>query len=289
MTNPLLRSNLSFPGRLFSFLAFTLGGYIVVAVVTTVLLLHLSTTSMRLAALMQDLVLFIFPAVATAMFVAIKPARFMLADRMPDASMLLLALATLFLSIPAMNAVTHWNESIELTGSLAAFGAKLKVMEDMARDSINLMMGDKNSAASLIISVIIIGVLAGVSEELFFRGTLQRLLITRPMNPHIAIWLTAVIFSLVHFQFFGFVPRVLLGAFFGYLAWWSGSVWLPAIIHAVNNSVVVITEFRGLPESLNQWGNGDTSIERIAVVISVMAVAVLAWTINRQASRQQSA
>ncbi|MDE6177435.1 MAG: CPBP family intramembrane metalloprotease, partial [Paramuribaculum sp.] len=141
----------------------------------------------------------------------------------------------------------------------------------------------------LIISVIIIGVLAGVSEELFFRGTLQRLLITRPMPPHIAIWLTAVIFSLVHFQFFGFVPRVLLGAFFGYLAWWSGSVWLPAIIHAVNNSVVVITEFRGLPESLNQWGNGDTSIERIAVVISVMAVAVLAWIINRQASKQQSA
>ena len=70
---------------------------------------------------------------------------------------------------------------------------------------------------SLIVSVLIVGVFAGFSEELFFRGAMQRIMMSTRLNLHVTIWVVAVIFSLFHFQFFGFMPRLLLGAYFGYL------------------------------------------------------------------------
>jgi len=60
------------------------------------------------------------------------------------------------------------------------------------------------------------------------------------MNIHAAIWVTAFIFSAIHVQFYGFLPRILLGAAFGYMAVWSGSLWLPILAHFINNAVGVI-------------------------------------------------
>ena len=98
-----------------------------------------------------------------------------------------------------------------------------------------------DTIGSIIMSILIIGLLAGFSEN-FFRGALQRLLSTAGRNIHVAVWLTAFIFSAVHMQFYGFVPRMLLGAMFGYMAVWSGSLWIAVIAHATNNSLVVIAQ-----------------------------------------------
>jgi membrane protease YdiL (CAAX protease family) len=59
-------------------------------------------------------------------------------------------------------------------------------------------------------------------------------------NPHLAIWTTSIIFSAIHLQFFGFVPRILIGAFLGYLYYWSGNLWIPVIAHFINNGLQVI-------------------------------------------------
>jgi membrane protease YdiL (CAAX protease family) len=156
---------------------------------------------------------------------------------------------------------------------MAAIEAALRSMEDNASNSVEMMLGP-NTIGNLIISVLIVGLLAGFSEELFFRGALQRLLSSR-LSTSAAIWTAAVIFSAMHFQFFGFVPRMLLGAYLGYLLVWSGSIWLPAAVHAFNNIMFIVLRYT--------TGNGDVdfgsgSISWIMFVVGTTATAVgLAW------------
>ena len=100
-----------------------------------------------------------------------------------------------------------------------------------------------NTFGSLIVTVLMVGLMTGIGEELTFRGIIQSLVTEKSNNHHIAIWVTAIIFSAIHFQFFGFFPRMLLGAFFGYLMVWSGSIWLPIYAHFLNNSMAVVAAY----------------------------------------------
>ena len=141
-----------------------------------------------------------------------------------------------------MNAIIEWNKSWHLPESFQSLEQFFRQLEDGAEATTNILMNGA-SIPSLIVSVLIVGVLAGFSEELFFRGALQRILGQTRLNIHVTIWLVAFIFSAFHFQLFGLVPRMLLGAFFGYLLWWSKSLWLPIILHVLNNSIVVIATY----------------------------------------------
>jgi len=91
-----------------------------------------------------------------------------------------------------------------------------------------------------LVSFVIIAVLPALGEELLFRGLIQKYAGKIFKNIHVAIWLTAIFFSAFHMQFFGFVPRMLLGAFFGYLYYFSGSLWYPIIAHFFNNGFTLI-------------------------------------------------
>ena len=199
------------------------------------------TGALRIGAVVQDLLVFIIPAIATAMVSTRLPARLLMVDNKPTLNLTLTTLVVMLVSVPAMNMLVNWNESIELLESMSAIAAQMKAMEDAAQQSVEILMGG-TSIGSLIISILIIGIMAGFSEELFFRGALQRL-ISFSTNAHVAIWTTAFIFSAFHLQFFGFFPRILLGAFFGYLLYWSGSLWLPIAAHVFNNSLVAIVQW----------------------------------------------
>lgn len=112
-------------------------------------------------------------------------------------------------------------------------------MEEVSFESMKVLMA-KPSVGTLVVNILLIGVAAGFSEELLFRGCFQRLLTTGGVNRHVAVWLVAIVFSAMHFQFFGFVPRLLLGAYFGYLLLWTGNLWLPITAHILNNTMYVI-------------------------------------------------
>jgi membrane protease YdiL (CAAX protease family) len=88
-----------------------------------------------------------------------------------------------------------------------------------------------------ILSVIIIAIIPGIGEELLFRGFLQNIFRKIIQNDHVAVWLAAFFFSFIHFQFYGFIPRFLLGALFGYLYLWSGNLIIPITAHFLNNFV----------------------------------------------------
>jgi membrane protease YdiL (CAAX protease family) len=85
-------------------------------------------------------------------------------------------------------------------------------------------------------------VIPAIGEEFFFRGGIQNI-ISDKKNIHVAVWVSAFVFSAIHMQFYGFIPRMLLGGMYGYLLFWSGSLWLPVIAHFVNNGMAVLVYY----------------------------------------------
>lgn len=244
---------------------------------------------LRICTVIQDILVFVLPAIAIAMIATRFPASLLGVDKLPDLRMTLLAILALLLSVPAMNVIVEWNQNITLPESLKPIEEQMRAMEQAAEASIKMILAG-DSIPGLIVNVLIIGVLAGFSEELFFRGALQRLLTSGGRMPHLMIWVTAFLFSAFHMQFFGFVPRMLLGAFFGYLLWWSGSLWLPILIHALNNSIVVISQW------MNENKVSSTDIDKIGtdisantniamVAISVTVTVAIIYLLARRSSQ----
>jgi membrane protease YdiL (CAAX protease family) len=95
----------------------------------------------------------------------------------------------------------------------------------------------------MLLNLFIISVLPALGEEMIFRGIFQRIFQKLFRNDHVGIWVIAFIFSAIHLQFFGFVPRFILGLVFGYLYYWSGTLWLPVLAHFVNNAVPTISVY----------------------------------------------
>jgi hypothetical protein len=237
-----------------------------------------SVPMMRIAAVLQDILLFIIPALVTAILITRLPATFLAVDKKPKGVAVILAIATMICSIPAMNALITFNDGIHLPQSMAALEAAMRYTEEAAQKSIATLLGG-DGIGSLAVSVLIVGVLAGFSEEIFFRGTFLRLLTTGRVNTHVAIWVVAFIFSAMHMQFYGFMPRMLLGAFFGYLLCWSGSLWLPIIMHALNNSLYIIGEWSagGNEASINTFGAESMP----AVAVSIVLTAAGLYTLRK--------
>ncbi len=248
-----------------------------------------SVAVMRIMTVVQDVVMFILPVIATTLLITRRPDEFLSIDRCPGFKPVMLTLVTVLVSMPSMNLLVYWNESVSFPESLKGLEDWMRMSEETASAAIKMLLGG-TSVLDLILSVLIVGVLAGLSEELFFRGMLQKLFITRPMNIHFAIWSTAFVFSAIHMQFYGFFPRLLLGAFFGYLVWWSRNLWLPVIAHAFNNTLVVVTQWLSqkgiLASDMSEIGTTMSVADIAMVVFSVIATTVVIRVLYRVVSKE---
>lgn len=280
----------SYAVRIFYFLLITFVGLMVALVAMALILGDGSTTlRLRLATVAQDVLLFVFPAVGAAVLLSDNGGRLLCVDTLPSRWLIVAAFMTLVFSIPAMNMIVEWNESMSLPSALAPLEAWMRQAEDAAQQQVTILLGG-TSYGDLIVNALIVAVLAGVSEELFFRGAMQRILSSGPLGPHTAIWVTAILFSVFHMQFYGFIPRMLLGAFFGYLLYWSRSVWLPAMIHSLNNWSVVYASWhsrRSVGEDvldINRWGADSW----VTVVISLVLTAVMIYVLKNISESRNS-
>ncbi len=248
------------------------------------LIISLIVDNVRLAVVVQNIIMFILPAFMSALLISSRPLRYLEVAQLPDRRLTLYTILAVIAAIPMLNYIVMLNESVRLPESFASFEASLRALEEMAQQMVLSIIGNP-TVSGLIISIVLIGVLTGIGEEVFFRGAMQSILVRMFGNRHAAVWVTAVIFSAVHFEFFGFVPRLLLGAFLGYLVVWSGSLWLPILAHSLNNSIVVVCmweELRtGNAVAVSKLGEGTSISDIIFVVISTIAVAILLKTMIR--------
>lgn len=150
------------------------------------------------------------------------------------------AIAVVVISFMAANSVIiEWNANVVFPDFMKAFGEWARETEARAEE-LTKFFTQFSSPVDFLLGLFVIAVLPAIGEELVFRGMLQPELNRLSGNQHIAIWVSAIIFSAFHMQFFGFVPRMLLGALFGYLYVWSGNLLIPMLAHFVNNGFSVL-------------------------------------------------
>lgn len=181
----------------------------------------------------QHLLFFILPALTFGLIVyRSKIFSGLDVDRQPGFVLCCLGIVFLIAAYPLVNLSFVINESIPLP-------EWAKIFESQAEDTLKAILA-MDTPIIFLINLIIIGLLPGIGEELIFRGILQKQIGLMLKSPVLAIWIAAFIFSAIHLQFEGFLPRMALGAVLGYLYYWTGNLWVPIIAHAFNNGVQVL-------------------------------------------------
>lgn len=196
--------------------------------------------AMRLMQLISAIGTFLFPSLAVAWLCSLAPKEYLWIKKSPSNKILLLVFASMFLISPAITLTALLNKQMVLPSFMAPVENWMKAQEALAEQLTNtLLAGD--GLMNILANLLVIAAVAGITEEFLFRGALQRIIGKWTSNHHIVIWTAAIIFSAFHMQFYGFLPRMLLGAYFGYLLYWSRNIWIPVFAHFVNNAFAVIS------------------------------------------------
>jgi len=156
--------------------------------------------------------------------------------------LLLLVFLIMLVSNPAIEILSLINQKMQLPHFLSGVQKWMEDSENSAQKITEAMLQMKN-IGDLVLNVLLIGLLTAVVEEFMFRGVIQTIFVRWTKNKHVAIWITAILFSAFHLEFFGFLPRLLLGALFGYFVAWSGSIWPAVWAHFLNNGTAVVATY----------------------------------------------
>ena len=205
-----------------------------------------STTALKWVQFLQTTAVFLLPPLCMAYLWSPQPLQWLNLQSSGTSSMTKsMAIGLMIVALPAINMLGYWNQHMTLPSCLEPLEQWMKTQEETAQAFTEQFM-NVTTFGALIINILLMAVLPALAEELTFRGLLQRLLTTdtfKPRIPHVAIWCSAIIFSAIHLQFYGFVPRMLMGALFGYALVWTGSLWIPILMHFTNNAIAVILYF----------------------------------------------
>ncbi|PPK99642.1 CPBP family intramembrane glutamic endopeptidase [Parapedobacter indicus] len=203
-------------------------------------------------------------------------------------SLWFMVVAIMFFSAPVFEQAIKLNEQMQLPEALAGLENWMKAKEAEQERLTNLLLSD-TTYTGLLTSLIVVAVIAAIGEEFLFRGCVQGILARWFKNPHTAIWLTAVIFSAIHLQFYGFLPRMLLGALFGYLLFWGKNIWLPVLAHFINNATATVSVFylKRQGKSLDELDFSE-QIPNYLYVISLILAVVLLYQYYKTATKQNT-
>jgi len=169
----------------------------------------------------------------------------------------------------------EWNLKIELPGVLSGLEDSMRRFEDDAK-RITEQLTQFDSTGQFLLTLVVMAIIPALGEELLFRGIIQNLLANVSRNIHIAIWVSAFLFSAIHFQFFGLIPRMLLGALFGYLYFWSGNLLYPMVAHFINNGFTLLMIYLYRSDIINFDVEQTESVSITMVLIfGVITIALL--------------
>ncbi len=205
---------------------------------------------LRYFLIVQDIAVFTIPAIIILKLMNSESAGTFPDFKVPHLKECGLVVVLTFCIFPVTSFTGQINSSMHLPGWLPGIEQWMTNMEKDADSTTDLLIVSK-TFGTMMFNLLTFGLTTAVAEELIFRGVFQKIFYNLFRSGHIAIWVTAVLFSAIHFQFFGFIPRFILGLVFGYLFFWSGNLWLPMIAHFVNNSVPVILVYVQGLEKLN--------------------------------------
>jgi membrane protease YdiL (CAAX protease family) len=182
----------------------------------------------------------------------------------------------IFLISPLISFLNELNQNISLPAFLSSLESTFKSLEEKSKIATELFL-NVNSTADIVVNFFIVAVLAAVSEELIFRGVLQRLMGTVVRNIHLNILICSVIFSAFHLQFYGFIPRLALGMLLGYSFHFSKSLWVPIMIHFLNNATAVLVDLLYKRNLISLNPNENEYFGYGGLFISIISTITLFW------------
>jgi uncharacterized protein len=224
----------------------------------------------------------IIPALVFAFLVDLNPFRYLHADKTPNWKHILIATVLIFTGMPFINWMVELNQGMRLPNWLSGVEAWMKASEASA-EKITEAFLISGSLAGLMINMLMIAVLPAIGEEFLFRGVFTRLFSRWMNNSHAGVWLAAFLFSAIHLQFYGFVPRLMLGVAFGYLFVWTGNIWVPVMAHFVNNASSVIVEYLSERKIISTNAETFGQTDNMAIIItSAVLCGVLLLLVYRR-------
>lgn len=183
----------------------------------------------------------------------------------------------MLIAIPFTSWLGEINRNIPFPTSMANW---MKEQEADASKTIQALLS-RHTVKDLLLNLVFIAGLAAVGEELMFRGMAQRLLIKIFKNHWAGIIVSAAVFSAMHMQFYGFLPRFALGVLLGAVYWYSGSLWVAMLAHFIYDAVLIIAVYFN-PEMLADENNMQISNLALAGTISFVLAAVLMIWMKRK-------
>lgn len=230
--------------------------------------------------IVNTLGLFVFPPLIFAYMVSRKPWQYLRLHRNPALVSTLTGIAVIVVILPFLHWVVDINEMMSLPEWMSGIEDWMKRSEEQARELTDLFLGT-GSISGLMVNMLMIAILPAIGEELLFRAVLLRLFRELTKNVHLAVIISAILFSALHLQFYGFLPRLILGLFLGYLFVWTRSIWVPILVHFFNNGIAVLAAWmyaRGsIKTDASSFGEvGQTSVI-IASLVMVIAMTAVIW------------
>lgn len=224
---------------------------------------------------------FILPAIFYAYLVNRNPVNYLKLNTKINVAYFFVAAILIVVSIPAVNWLVEINEGMKLPGFLKGLESWMRDSENKTNELTEAFL-NVSTMGGLMVNLIIIALLAAVGEELLFRGVILQLLIEWFKNKHLAIIASAILFSALHLQFYGFLPRMVLGILFGYIFIWSGSLWLPIVLHFIFNGITVVAAYlynKGLIQAdVESFGVSDSTL---IVVTSFLLILIFLFVIYK--------
>lgn len=225
----------------------------------------------------QSLSMFVIPPIIFGWFIIRDPWLYLNINKSPERKLVAVVLVLAVLILPVLNILSILNQELQLPGFLSGIEDWMKRTEKQAGDLTEAFL-TVNTFPGYLVNVLMVVLIPAFGEEFFFRGVLQKVFHRLLRNPHVAIVIVALVFSAFHMQFYGFLPRFVLGVLFGYLFYWSGNIWYPVLAHLVNNFMpVTVTYFfreQFDPAGLDEIGTGtDAWLWAVpALILSIMAI-----------------
>ena len=199
-------------------------------------------------------------------------------------SVLYLFFATLLwlFTLPIISFLADLNNKIAFPASFAGLENSFRLAEARAENATRFLL-NINSLSGLMVNLLVIAVVAAIAEELIFRGIIQKLLFEQSKNIHLAIWLTALVFSLFHLQFFAIIPRIVLGAALGYTFYWSKSIWVPIFFHFINNASIVLASYLYQKKMITTDPNEITFFPNSVLFVAFICSIAIVYFWNKRA------
>lgn len=206
-----------------------------------------------------------------------------LSERNSDWLIYVLSLAVIIFFMGVNALFIDWNANFTFPEFMRGFEEWARSNEENLAEATIFITRFAN-VGEFLLAFVVIAIIPAIGEEIVFRGILQRKMIEARVNPHLAIWISAILFSAIHIQFFGFVPRLLLGALFGYLYFWTGDLKIAMFAHFVNNGFTLLMAY------LNQLGlvefdmENSESPELFTVGIFAIITSAILYAIHKKSA-----